>query len=226
MIVDLHVHSCYSFDSLASPADIVRAAVRRGLNGVAITDHDTIRGGVEAAEANSDPGFLVIVGSEVVTDAGDIVGLFLSRQIGCKKALDVVDDIHDQGGIAILPHPYKGHKLTEEIIRAVDAIEVFNSRARPEHNAQALALARQYGKPMVVGSDAHFLSEIGSSTILTDSSDVRAEILAGRARFETKACPAYRETLSQIVKSAKQRRYVRMPYQLAVLVAKAVGFRR
>lgn len=226
MILDLHVHSSYSFDSLVAPRDILRRAKQIGLNGIAITDHDTVQGALTAAELNDDNDFLVIIGAEISTDAGDIIGLFLRNDITCRDGLAVIEEIRKQGGLVILPHPYKGHKLSDELISRVDAIEVFNSRTSSEQNDKAMALAKQYGKPMVAGSDAHFLSEIGLSKVVVESEDVRSEILNGRARLLEGRSAPYKQSVSQMIKAAKQGRYHRIPWHLMGVIAKAIGVRR
>src|SRR5262245_37400819 len=110
--LDLHVHSCFSFDSLARPEQIIWEAKHKGLNGLAITDHQTIEGALATIKLNPDPDFLVIIGAEYYTQAGDIIGLFLREEITTRDPLELIDEIHRQGGIAVLPHPYHGHTLT------------------------------------------------------------------------------------------------------------------
>ena len=78
---DFHIHSCFSFDCLSTPELILREARRKGLDGVAVTDHDTIQGGLATARLNQYRDFSVIVGAEYYTKAGDIIGLFLHREI-------------------------------------------------------------------------------------------------------------------------------------------------
>ena len=72
MILELHIHSRFSYDSLLSPEKIVKAAEKKGMDGIAITDHNTIEGGLKAQSANKNGSIAVIVGSEVNTDAGDL----------------------------------------------------------------------------------------------------------------------------------------------------------
>lgn len=213
MILDLHVHSKFSFDSLSKPKDIICAARKKGLNGIAITDHNTIRGGVEARNINQDPSFLVIVGAEIATEMGDIIGLFLREEIKSRNSIEVVEEIHRQEGIAVLPHPYKGHKLNDEIIKKIDIIECFNSRTSRENNKKATKLAEQYKKPVVVGSDAHFCHEIGASRIVLNSVDVQTKILKGKVEIETKYTPLCMQSLSQIIKSIKLSKYHDIPLQ-------------
>lgn len=217
MILDLHVHSKYSFDSLSEPASIIRTAKRKGLDGVAITDHNTIKGAVEAARINSDGDFMIVVGSEIATEAGDIIGLFLADEIKSRESSQVVEEIHRQGGVAVLAHPYKGHRLNNQIIEQVDVIEAFNSRVGKEANRKALMLAQQYKKPIIAGSDAHFCSEIGACRVVIASPDAKARILNGELELRKRETPLYLETLSQIIKSLKLGKYGRLPRQLGTL---------
>ncbi len=165
---DLHVHSFYSFDSPTRPEDAVKQAARLGLRGLSVNDHDSLRGGLEAARfAKKNKLELVVApGEEVKTTAGDVLGLFLNeeiRKIRARDAFEAIDLIHAQGGLAVLPHPYRAHNpaLIEETARRVDVIETANSRTYFNGNARARALARRLRKPECGGSDAHLLSEIG-----------------------------------------------------------------
>ena len=103
---DLHAHSSASFDSLASPRDLVAKAVRTGLTHLAITDHERIDGAQRARDL-APAGLTVIVGEEVRTSAGDLIGLFLERAVppGLSPA-ETAAAIHEQGGVVGLPHPF------------------------------------------------------------------------------------------------------------------------
>jgi predicted metal-dependent phosphoesterase TrpH len=97
---DLHMHTIYSRDGAIKPADAIRIAKKRGLDGIAITDHDTIRGGLEAQKLK--PRDLdIIVGAEIKTDRGDVIGLFLNEEIQARDHMEVIDAIRRQGGIDI-----------------------------------------------------------------------------------------------------------------------------
>jgi predicted metal-dependent phosphoesterase TrpH len=226
MILDFHIHSHHSADSLCKPVNILRAANQAGLNGVAVTDHSTIAGGLETSRLNDDPNFLVIVGCEIYTEVGDIIGLFLTEEIQSRNSLEVIREIHGQGGLALLPHPGKWHKLNDEVIQAVDLIEIFNSRTDLPLNQQAAALAERHAKPTVVGSDAHFCKEIGLSRVTIPGKDIRRELLTGAVEFETRESPPYFQHISQIIKVVKSRQYHRLPRSLAGLVVKGILGRR
>ena len=221
MILDLHIHSKYSFDSILEPKKIIKVAKKKGLDGVAITDHNTIKGGLEAKKINEDQDFLVIVGSEISTDIGDITGLFLNEEIKSRNSMEVIEEIKEQGGIVVLPHPCRGHKLNDEIVKRVDAIEGFNARTNKENNMEAVKLAEKYNKPIVAGSDAHFASEIGFAK--TDfrgsiSSDIRSSFLSNKIEITGNQSPWHLTHISQMIKSAKNKELKRIPFQLINLI--------
>jgi len=216
MQFDLHTHSRHSPDSLASPAALVLEGRKKGLTGIAVTDHDTIRGGLEARDANRDPDFWVIVGAEIKTDAGDVIGLFLEREIRSRRALEVIQEIHEQGGVAVLPHPFRSRPPREDVVGAVDLLEVFNARLRPEQNRQARDLAERLERPTVCGSDAHFASDVGACRVVLPGSDVRAAL--ARAVLNTAYTPPFKTSASQIIKAWRSGRYGRIPYHSARLL--------
>jgi len=186
------------------------------LNGIAITDHDTIKGGLEARNINNDPNFVVIVGCEILTDVGDIIGLFLSKEIKSRNYEGVIKEIKDQNGIIVLPHPYRGHKLNSKIIENVDAIEVFNSRNNENENIKALKLAKKYNKPILTGSDAHFVIEIGNATTVIKGSDITEinnNILNASVK-STEYSPLYLKPASQIIKAIKSKKYNLIPQEV------------
>lgn len=223
MIFDLHIHSNYSYDSILKPRKVIEVAKKKGLNGIAVTDHNTIQGGLEARNINKDPNFMVIVGCEIYTDIGDIIGLFLEKEIKSRDYMGVIREIKDQGGIVVLPHPYRSHKLSSQLIENVDAIEVFNSRNNEYENIKASKLAEKYKKPILAGSDAHFASEIGNATlvidtnILLDIKDIRNNIFRGNI-LNIRYSPLYLTPASQIIKAIKIRKYNKIPQQIYNLI--------
>jgi len=218
MILDLHVHSKYSFDSILTPQKIIETAQARGLNGIGITDHNTIRGGIEAQKINRAPNLLIIVGVEMSTEAGDLVGLFLKEEIRDHHSIRVADEIHRQGGIVVLPHPYEGHRLNDELLKKVDLVEGFNARASERANKKAVELAEKWNKPITAGSDAHFAAEIGLARTIVDGSDmdnIQSAILNNKIMTTCIQTRSYWPLLSQIIKSIKMREYQKIPLHLA-----------
>ncbi|RLC92676.1 MAG: histidinol-phosphatase [Chloroflexi bacterium] len=194
MRVDLHIHSRYSDDGVLDPGEIVRIARQKGLDGIAITDHNTTKGGEEAKKHESDS-FTVIIGAEIMTEKGEITGLFLSHEVKARRFHEVVSEIKTQGGIVVVPHPFdrlrqSAFHISAEYAHLVDAIEGFNSRCVfQRYNREALDFATRHCLPVVGGSDAHYASEIGLGGIVTGSSDIRDAIVKGDLTLFGKRSP-------------------------------------
>ena len=186
--MDLHCHTSASFDSLADPLRVVRAARARGITHLAITDHDRIDGARRARDA-ALPGITVIVGEEVKTAGGDLVCLFLEAAIppGLSPA-ETIARARAQGGLVGIPHPFDRYRgsvgKAEDEIRAlaglVDWVEAFNARVVfRQGNERAAELARTAGIPGVAVSDAHSIMEVGvAATRLEGNPSTPAGLLA------------------------------------------------
>ena len=198
MYFDLHIHSTYSKDSLLKPRQIIKIAMSKNLDVIGITDHNTIKGGLIAKqEAMKLENILVIVGSEIKTNFGDIIGLFLNEEIHKRDFCEAIDAIYDQGGIVVLPHPYRRkHFPSEAMLRKIHIIEGINGRTPNKLNENAILLARKLDKPITGGSDAHFPFEIGTvrnfiSREFLDEEELRKALLKGdRIQVIPKLLPA------------------------------------
>jgi len=183
--VDMHTHSEYSPDSrtpLRAQAAAVKAA---GLHVVCATDHNTIEGALHLRELAD--GFRVIVGEEVSTRDGEIIGLFLEKEIPRGlTAEDTIVRIHDQGGLVSVPHPFSRNRtrhirrsVLERVWKDIDCIEVFNAReAFTSDNLRAAAFAKEKELPGAVGSDAHRASEIGRAWVEVEDFVGREDFIA------------------------------------------------
>lgn len=205
MRLDLHVHSSYSWDCKTSPAALMDYARKVGLEGIAVVDHGTIRGGL-AVKKLSPPGFTVIVGSEIKTTRGEVMGYFLEEEIDGGEFHEVVEAIKAQGGIAVVSHPFDPFRPNsfsplDEDAPYLDGVEVCNSRClMARTNKKALKYAEKHGLIMTAGSDAHTLGEIGSAgVIVEDIEDIRRR---GKAEIFCKQTP-----LKELFK-AKLRRFL------------------
>ncbi len=169
--VDFHVHTCYSKDSRTPLEAVIEACRKRGLDKVAITDHNTIAGALALQKMAPD---LVIVGEEIKTEVGEIIAYFLEEEVPKGLPLqEAIARVRQQGGVVGVPHPLDRlrreaigltHLLT--IIEQVDLLEVFNARTIfPADNRRALELARQHGLLATAGSDAHIAREIGQAYV-------------------------------------------------------------
>jgi predicted metal-dependent phosphoesterase TrpH len=154
-----------------SSKTILKTAERRGLNAIAITDHNTTAGGVETFRLSKEKKstVAVIIGAEIKTNIGDIIGLFLNHEIASNNIFEVIAEIRKQDGLVLVPHPFKGHKFEElrEIINQVDLLEVLNSRS--PITLEQNRLLRTINKPLAGCSDAHFPQEIGLCRSIFDS---------------------------------------------------------
>ena len=181
MKYDFHTHSKYSLDGYVKPKDLVRAAGKAGLSGIAVTDHNTIKGGLEAKKYETEA-LEVIVGSEILTDIGEVIGLFLTEEIASYNFYDVVKDIKSQNGIVVLPHPFDGVRKTSvhpgpKLAEFVDSVEVFNSRCvRSSYNDLALGYANENHLNIIAGSDAHFENEVGNAGVETESDNIKEAV--------------------------------------------------
>jgi predicted metal-dependent phosphoesterase TrpH len=167
--IDLHCHTNASFDSLADPVAVVKAAAKQGMTHLAITDHDRIEGALRARDAAPE-GLTVIIGEEIRTADGDLVAVFLERAVAPHRpARETIEEVRAQGGLVGIPHPfdtYRGSMLKdprlEAIASLVDWVEAYNARVvGGSGNEKAQAFAREVGLPGVAVSDAHSVLEVG-----------------------------------------------------------------
>lgn len=167
--VDCHSHTLYSPDSRASLEEIIEACRRAGIGCLCVTDHNRVEGAFELLRRAP---FKVVVGEEITTTRGDIIGLFLRELVppGLTPAAAAAA-VHEQGGLVCVPHPFDRFRDSRlapsaltEIAPMVDLVEVFNARTTLGlDDARALAWARAAGKGQVVCSDAHSGSELGAA---------------------------------------------------------------
>lgn len=186
MKLDLHIHSRHSDDGSESVRDIIRTARERGLDGIAICDHNTFEA-FEEAKSLAPEGFVVIPGVEYSTDVGHVLALFVTKQYDLKrneKNYRVIESLRsaadEDGALLVAAHPYrKREALPERLLPNVDGVEVENSRDaynRPENSRRSRQDARDGGKFMTGGSDSHILHELGACyTVLPDDTERSAD---------------------------------------------------
>ena len=167
MKCDLHVHTSYSYDSTASPKEMVEAAIKKGVNCLAVTDHSETKGASEAIEYAKGKSILIIPGIEIKSKEGDILGLNIKEVIpDGLSAKESIKKIKEAGGMAVIPHPFgwfcsfKGN--LKEISKEIDGIEVLNaSSVFGPGNKKALDFAQRFNLPFTAGSDAHEPNMVG-----------------------------------------------------------------
>lgn len=210
--VELHTHTQWSKDCIVPFEVIRRRCLRRGIDRIAITDHNTADGALRMAALAPD---LVIVGEEIMTTEGELLGFFLSESIPAGLTPEeTIRRLRGQGAVISVAHPFdrlrKGAWEEAALLRIldqVDAIEVFNARCLyPQDNARAADFAHQHGVIGTVGSDAHSRVEYGRAVLeMTPFSDPATFLAAlPLARAHTSYSPAYVHALSKTAKWEKK----------------------
>ena len=172
--VEFHCHTNASKDSLTRPADLVKAARKKGIDRLIITDHNSIAGARAASLLDPE---LVIIGEEIMTTRGEILASFVTDEVPARLTpKETIKQLKDQGAFISVSHPFD--ELREggwqendllDILPDVDAIEIYNSRCMfPRFNRRAKEFAVKHNLAGTVGSDAHAAFEVGRSVLLLD----------------------------------------------------------
>ena len=167
----MHVHTKYSYDAFIAPKELVTYSKKRGLDGVAITDHNTVEG---LREFRKIKNLLIIPGLEITTKQGHVLAINVTTTIKTGLAFaETIDQIHDAGGLAIVAHPtafFKGI-AEEQLDKNFDAMEVINSSALPFGFSvrKNRKMAAKLGLPQTGGSDAHYAPEVGMAYSVIDA---------------------------------------------------------
>ncbi len=215
--VELHTHSELSHDG-RDPVDLLlEQAAAVGLDALAVTDHDEIDASIEAAGKAPDYGLVGIVGMEVTCAAGHVLAFGIDDLVPSGLGFDeTLAAIHDQGGIAVIPHPFQKTRhgvaahVSDEQLASADAIEVYNSRLfTGRSNRQAEKFAVRNRLPMTAGSDAHISEMVGQAVTEVGADDRSAEailsaIAEGRTSVVGKRTP-WTVSVRQFAGGAKRR---------------------
>jgi hypothetical protein len=186
--VDCHLHTVASGDSVLTVEELADRARQAGLDVVCVTDHNVTHAAVAAAER--DLGVRVIVGEEVRTPDGDVIGLFLTERVPyVLPVAEVVGLIREQGGLVYAPHPFDlGRSSLGRVLPglcaagSVDVIEVFNAKIADQAlNGEAARLAARFGLPGGAGSDAHDAPGVGAAYLEMPDFDGARSFLAALA---------------------------------------------
>ena len=183
--VDMHSHTMWSGDATTTPDELAHAVAEAGLDVLCITDHGTTAGAVRLA---GELPCRVVVGQELRTGPGEIMGLFLTERLPFGiDALTAARRIRAQGGLVYIPHPFDPlrHCLDEGTLRRlaaeglIDVVEAFNAKTSLQHlNERAAAFAAEFGLAGGAGSDAHVPEAIGAAYVEMPDFAGPAEFLA------------------------------------------------
>jgi len=165
--VDLHLHSHYSHDGRSSLDELIQRAQECRLDRIALTDHNTVEGALNFLRIAPE---LAIVGEEIKTLEGEVIGLFITSRVPpFLTPEEAMDRIHEMGGLTYMPHPLDRHRANfraermVELANRIDVIESYNPWCDAAANTAAARLAEELGKPQATGSDSHSAEELGRS---------------------------------------------------------------
>ncbi len=182
LLCDLHIHTNASADGHCPVEKVIEAAKARGLDAVAVTDHDTTTGALQALSIDAD--IIIIPGIEVSTKDGHVLVLGTTKEYAAgKPARETIAEAKADGCLTIVPHPfhYFRHAVglrNRRALREADALEAYNSRYYVgTANSKAARIARRYGKPITAGSDAHDCEYVGFGENIIDAEERTAEAI-------------------------------------------------
>jgi predicted metal-dependent phosphoesterase TrpH/glycosyltransferase involved in cell wall biosynthesis len=192
VLCDLHLHTEHSYDCAVPVAELLDYAEEQGVGAIAVTDHNVFSGAREAAELARGRSITVVPGEEVMTQSGEVIGLFLQEEIPRGLTMgETIAAIRDQGGIVYLPHPFdRLHTIPDATtlhrhLAEIDVFEVYNARLLFEgFNDEALRFARKYNLTMGAGSDAHVLQGVGTGLVRMRAFETPEEFLIGLTTAE------------------------------------------
>lgn len=180
--VDLHVHTSASADSRSKPEEVASRSWRLGLDPTFLTDHDTTAAAIRLQIISRQR---VVVGEEITTTDGELIGLFLKRRVRPGlTARETALEIKHQGGLVYLEHPYDEYRrhlkegAIEDLSDLIDIVEVYNARSDEKTNRRAEELCEILGAAPGAGSDAHTVRELGSVYVEMEDFDSPETFLA------------------------------------------------
>ena len=202
MNVELHSHTHYSqskairHEGLNSPKEMVEYAKKIGLGAIAITDHNMIKGSVEAKKFSKKYGIVILKGEEVTTEKGHILAIGINEEIKPKlSVIETIELIHEQGGIAIASHPFdirnKGIGIDAKKCDAMEAFNAMNLERIANWNAKKFS--QKNSIPGVATSDAHCKEMLGYGITRVNACDedsIIKEIKKGRIKSKGRYLPA------------------------------------
>jgi len=213
LVCDLHTHTLYSTDCLTRLVDFLDACRLKGLDRVAVTDHNTIAGALRLKEMDPER---IIVGEEIRTTHGELIAYFLSEPIPADLSPpETIAAARAQGGVVGVSHPLDsvrheamGHAPLLPLLDQLDFVEAFNARCLlPRDNQAARSLALEWGLPMTAGSDAHCAWELGRGVTVLPPFDSPASFLESlhSSQIRGRATPFWIHFVSFYARFARRR---------------------
>jgi predicted metal-dependent phosphoesterase TrpH/glycosyltransferase involved in cell wall biosynthesis len=217
VLCDLHMHTEHSHDCAVPVQTLLDYAQAQGLGAIAVTDHNVFAGAREAVELAHGRALVVIPGEEVKSESGEVIGLFLEREIPRGLSMsDTIAAIREQNGVVYLPHPFdRLHTILDagtlhRHLAEIDVFEVYNARLLFEgFNDEALRFARKYNLTMGAGSDAHVLQGVGTGLVRMRAFESPEEFLISLRSAEILRRPkslVYLQGLKWVAQARERRR--------------------
>jgi hypothetical protein len=180
--LDLHIHSQYSDDGKGSPTDIIKSLKKKGIHGMAITDHNAIEGSLKALKV-APKDFIVVPGVEISTADGHMLALDVKENFPRNLSVEeTVEEIIDAGGIALVPHLFRNmsgikRENLKKIHTKIPAIEIFNSCSLPKTNIKTVKIAKEFNLGGIGGSDSHDPLYAGFAYTTIDITDISVDAI-------------------------------------------------
>lgn len=219
MKADLHCHSHFSFDAWTKPEAFFRFARKKGLDAVAITDHNTTRGWNALQQAAKQSRVQLILGEEIKVyhegkKAGELLAWFLQEPVSAGSLESVLDAVRAQDALVGIAHPFDQHRNPfiplNAFAKRVDALETLNARCIfASQNRQAALFAKKQGLSCTGGSDAHSPGEIGSAWTEADCDSLegfRKALGKGKTVAKGKCSPPWVHVYSSLAKTALRKK--------------------
>jgi len=180
--LDLHIHSQYSEDGAGTPEEIIKSLKKKGLNGMAITDHNTVKGGLKALKL-APKDFIVIPGAEISTLDGHMLALNIKEDVTRDLAVEeTVEKIIELGGTPIVPHLFRNMSgirtnNLKKIYKKIPAIEVYNACSLAQTNLKTTKIAKKFNLGGVGGSDSHHPQYVGYAYTTVDTTNLNLDTI-------------------------------------------------
>jgi predicted metal-dependent phosphoesterase TrpH len=207
MKFDLHIHTIYSryhffkLDSLIKPRELIKTALRKNLDGIAITDHNTTKGIAVCVKENRNLGnkLQIIPGCEISSKEGHILayGIKEWKERKILPAVEVVEKVRDLGGISVAAHPYGYNFLKKSLNDSIkniklDGIEVLNFNNSKAANRKAMISAARLKIGRTAGTDSHVIFNVGKVATICDG-DIIDSISKNKTRVEGREASFFRK---------------------------------
>ena len=215
---EFHTHTRFSKDSILNKFFILFMCKIRKIKLISITDHNEVKGAIKYQKFLRKFGIEVIIGEEVMTDSGEIIGLFLNKKIEpFQTPEETIKQIKEQNGIVYLPHPYdeKRYKTVlkeekqKELKEQFDFVEIHNGRnISDKYSEKQKRIQENFGITPIIGSDAHTFIELGRNYIEIDYTNIEdfknnMQTIIEKAKFHKKECIKFTHTITKFARVIK-----------------------